>query len=71
MIRVAHARNIRMESLERFLGSRECWTWLRELMAENPTFVWFELILIVWVTFCGLEFGGASLMVVDTVRTSL
>jgi hypothetical protein len=39
---------------------------VREIIAENFTFVWFELMLIVWVTFCRLEFDGASLMVVDT-----
>lgn len=66
MIRVAHARNVRMESLECFLGSRERWTRVREIIAEALTFVWFELILIVWVTFCRSEFDGASLMAVDT-----
>jgi hypothetical protein len=39
---------------------------VREIIAEILTFVWFELVLKVWVTFCGSEFGGASLMVVDT-----
>jgi hypothetical protein len=38
---------------------------VHEIVAEN-TFVWLELILIVWVTFCRSEFDGASLMVVDT-----
>jgi hypothetical protein len=34
-----------------------------EIMAGNLTFVWFELIVIVWVTFLGQ--GGASLMVTE------
>ena len=40
---------------------------VREIIVENLTFVWFELILIVWVTFrrLELEFDGASLMVVE------
>ena len=39
---------------------------MREIIADNPTFVWLELIVMVWVTFCRSDFDGASLMVGDT-----